>query len=200
MLRIVFVGPPGVGKGTQSKMLAERLRVPAVSTGDLFRSHVLAGSALGNDVARIVASGGFVPDATTDAIVAERLAQADAAEGFILDGYPRTIGQAISLDALLAEAALSLDAVVSLEAPDDTVIARILDRAGTDGRADDTPVVIGSRLSIYRSETEPLLYRYRDLGILASVSGDGSVDDVAAAISRAIESTSTKTAARRFSD
>ena len=183
MSRIVMMGPPGVGKGTQAARLADALGVPAVSTGDLFREHVRTQTPLGLEVSGLLAAGEYVPDAVTNAMVAERLAAPDAAGGFILDGYPRTLPQLAELERMLAA---GLDAVLLLQAEVEEIVARILLRAEQQGRADDTPEVVRRRIEVYQAETAPLADAYAELGLLARVDGTGTLDEVAARIHTAL--------------
>jgi len=188
MSRIVMMGPPGVGKGTQAARLADALGVPAVSTGDLFREHVRTQTPLGLEVSGLLAAGEYVPDAVTNAMVAERLAAPDAVSGFILDGYPRTLPQLAELERMLSDAAVALDAVLLLQAEAEEIVARILLRAEQQGRADDTPEVVRRRIEIYQAETAPLADAYAELGLLARVDGAGTLDEVAARIHTALAS------------
>lgn len=178
MERVVLFGPPGVGKGTQGSRLAAALGVPAISTGDLFRAHVANGTDLGKRISALIASGDYVPDSITNAMLAERLAQPDAAEGFLLDGYPRTADQVAELDRLLALQGTSLDCVVLLGAPEEVLQERLLNRAAEQGRADDTPEVIRHRLAVYHQETEPLVALYDAADLVLRVDGTGTPDEV----------------------
>ena len=178
MKRVVLFGPPGVGKGTQGGRLAAALGVPAISTGDLFRAHVKNGTEHGNRLSALIASGDYVPDSITNAMVDERLAEPDAAGGFLLDGYPRTADQVTELDRLLALADTSLDAVLLLDAPDDVLQERLLRRAQEQGRADDTPDVIRHRVGLYHAETEPLVALYDAADLVLRVDGVGTTDEV----------------------
>ncbi len=171
-MRILILGPQGAGKGTQAVLLCSALDVPHVSTGDLFRAHLSDSTPLGEQVKSLVDAGSLVPDEITNEMVRERLAQPDASEGFLLDGFPRTSGQADVLDSMLAERGVALDAVVELRVPQEVVVERMLAR----GRADDTEDGIRTRLELYRAETAPLIDRYR--AIVASVDGVGSVEEV----------------------
>jgi adenylate kinase len=170
--RLVLVGPPGAGKGTQALALSERLAVPHISTGDLFRAHVGEQTPLGKEAKRYLDSGDLVPDSVTNEMVRERLGGSDAQGGFLLDGFPRNTKQAEVLAQMLAESGTSLDAVIQLEVPEDVVVERLLSR----GRSDDTEEVIRRRQQVYRSETAPLLEYYAD--ILVTVDGVGGVDEV----------------------
>jgi adenylate kinase len=178
MKRVVLFGPPGVGKGTQGGRLAAALGVPAISTGDLFRAHVRNGTDLGKRLSALIASGDYVPDSVTNSMLAERLAEPDAASGFLLDGYPRTADQVAELDRLLALAGTSLDAVLLLAAPDEVLQGRLAKRAEEQGRSDDTPEVIAHRLRLYHEETEPLVALYDAADLVLRVDGVGTTDEV----------------------
>lgn len=185
-MRLIMLGPPGAGKGTQAALVSAAHGVPAISTGDIFRANIKNGTPLGLQVKEITASGGYVPDEITNAIVRDRLAEPDAAHGFLLDGYPRTTGQVEALDAMLAEAGTALDAVVELTVDTDEVVGRLLARAQEQGRADDTEEVVRERMRIYAEETAPLAAVYRDRGLLRVVDGMGTVEDVTARIEAAL--------------
>ncbi|UIN31131.1 adenylate kinase [Microbacterium binotii] len=176
--RLLIVGPQGSGKGTQGVRIAEAFGVPAVSTGDVFRANISEGTALGQQVQAIIAAGNLVPDELTSAVVRDRLAQDDAAPGFLLDGYPRNLGQVGDLDAFLEERGESLDAVIELNVPRDESIARLTKRAAEQGRTDDTAEVIAHRLSIYENETAPILDVYRERGLVIAIDGIGSLDAI----------------------
>ena len=171
-MRLVLVGPPGAGKGTQAVQLAERLGVPHISTGDLFRANLSEMTPLGIEAKRYMDTGHLVPDEVTTRMVRARLDEPDAGKGFILDGFPRTLPQAGALDAMLDELGLPLDAVVEFAVADEVVVQRLLGR----GRDDDTEDVIRNRQKVYRDETAPLLDHYR--AKLVSVDAVGSVDEV----------------------
>jgi len=176
--RLVIMGPQGSGKGTQAARLATRLGVPAISTGDIFRANVKGGTPLGVQAKAIMDAGDLVPDEITNAMVRDRLAEPDAAEGFILDGYPRNAAQVEALDALLADRGHGLDAVLELTADRAELLARLSRRAELEGRTDDTAAVIEKRLAIYAQQTQPLTDRYRERGLLVTVDGIGDVDEV----------------------
>lgn len=176
--RLVLLGPPGAGKGTQASRLAERLAIPAISTGDIFRANITGGTELGRKVQEYTAVGALVPDELTNAMVRDRLAQDDARDGFLLDGYPRNVAQVGELDDILAAAGRPLDVAVELTADPEVVVERLLSRAQIEGRADDTEPVIRHRLEVYALQTAPISQVYADRGLLVRVDGIGSVDDV----------------------
>ncbi|SHE43411.1 adenylate kinase [Streptoalloteichus hindustanus] len=171
-MRLVLVGPPGAGKGTQAAVLSGKLGIPHISTGELFRAHVGEQTPLGREAKQYLDAGELVPDSVTNAMVRERLAEADAAKGFLLDGFPRNTAQAEVLSEILGESGARLDAVLEFDVPEDVVVERLLAR----GRSDDTEEVIRRRQQIYRSETAPLLSYYRD--ILITVDAVGPVDEI----------------------
>jgi adenylate kinase len=184
-MRIVLVGPPGSGKGTQAGLLADELGIPAISTGDLFRAHMNSGTELGRKAAAYAGSGDLVPDDVTLAMVAERLAEPDCRSGYLLDGFPRTIGQAERLRDALAARGARLDAVLELDVDDDELIRRMSTRRVlVDGawvvREDDTPETMRHRLEVYRRSTAPLADFYADAGLLVRIDARGEVADVAA--------------------
>jgi adenylate kinase len=186
-VRIVLLGPPGSGKGTQAALLAEALGVPAVSTGELFRAHVAAGTELGRTAAAFAAAGDLVPDDVTTAMVVERLAQPDCRGGYLLDGFPRTIGQAQRLREGLTAQGTRLDAVIDLEVADAELLRRMASRRVlVDGawvvRDDDRPETVRHRLDVYREMTAPLVDFYTADGILRRVDADGEVSTVAARV------------------
>ena len=160
-MRLIILGPPGAGKGTQAARIADHHGIPAISTGDIFRANIKNETPLGLQVKEILASGGYVSDDVTNAIVEDRLAQDDCSGGFLLDGYPRTLAQVDALDDMLAARGASLDHVLELTVDDDAVVARLLKRAESEGRADDTEEVIRERMAIYHRETRPLSDTYR---------------------------------------
>lgn len=176
--RIVLLGPPGAGKGTQAARLAARLGVPTISTGAIFRTNIAAGTALGRAAQQYTTAGALVPDGVTNAMVRDRLAQPDVADGFLLDGYPRTVAQAGELDAMLAAAGTPLDAAVELTGDPDVLVQRLLRRAEIEGRVDDTEPVIRRRLAVYAEQTAPICDVYARQCRLRQVDGLGDVDEV----------------------
>lgn len=172
------MGPPGAGKGTQAKVVAERLGVPAISTGDIFRANVSAGTPLGVEAKKYMDAGEYVPDEVTNGMVRDRIAADDARNGFLLDGYPRTVAQVEALDRMLADDGLALDAVVVLTVDEDEVVSRLLQRAQVEARSDDTEEVIRRRQEVYNEQTAPLLEVYGARGLLVEVDGMGPIDEV----------------------
>jgi len=187
-MRLLIMGPPGAGKGTQAKRIAEHYRIPAISTGDIFRANVAAGTPLGVKVQAIMAEGGYVGDDVTNAIVVNRLSEPDAADGWLLDGYPRTLQQVETLDALTAEQGHTLDVALCLRADVDEVVARLHRRAVEEGREDDSPEAIRARQEKYLQETSPLLGAFQARHLLVEVDGLGEVDEVTARIFDALDS------------
>ena len=187
-MRMLLMGPPGAGKGTQAKVLAARLGIPAVSTGDIFRANVAAETDLGLEAKRYMNAGDYVPDEITNAMVRDRLSDADAGEGFLLDGYPRTLAQVATLDEILAEHGHRLDAVVVLTADTEVLVDRMLRRAKIDGRTDDSEEVVRHRQEVYRAKTEPLLHVYADRGLLVEVDGVGEITEVSERVLAALKS------------
>ncbi|MDQ4113359.1 MAG: adenylate kinase, partial [Actinomycetota bacterium] len=175
-MRLLIMGPPGAGKGTQAVELATAVGGPHISTGDLFRDHIEHRTALGQLAQRYIAAGEYVPDAVTDDMVRERVTRADAAHAFVLDGYPRTSSQVATLDALLASRGEKVDGVVELKVPEEELVARILRRATLSGRKDDTEDVARRRLEIYAAQTAPLVLAYGDRGLLHRIDGTGPFD------------------------
>lgn len=186
-MRLIILGPPGAGKGTQASRVAVGHGIPAISTGDIFRANIKNETELGKQVKDILASGGYVTDEITNAIVRDRLREDDASEGFLLDGYPRTLAQVDALDAMLAEDGHALDAVLELTVDEDAVVQRLLKRAELEGRSDDTEEVIRERQAIYRRETAPLAGVYAERGLLVQVDGMGEVDEVTSRIDDALK-------------
>lgn len=185
--RMVLLGPPGAGKGTQAARISERLGVPAISTGDIFRANVAGETELGKQAKQYMDKGEYVPDSVTNAMVKDRIAQDDAADGFLLDGYPRTEAQVHELDAMLAEAGLALDVVLEITADNEVVVERLLKRASEQNRADDTEPVIRRRLEVYAEQTAPLAALYEAKGLLVRVDGIGEVDEVTERIMTGLE-------------
>ncbi|WP_040794541.1 adenylate kinase [Nocardia higoensis] len=171
-MRVVLLGPPGAGKGTQAVLLSEKLGVPHISTGDLFRANIGQQTPLGLEAKKYMDAGDLVPSDVTNRMVEARVGEPDAANGFVLDGYPRTVDQADALEKILADIDKKLDAVLCFVVAEDTVVERMLAR----GRADDSEDVIRNRLRVYREETEPLLDHYA--GLVVSVDGVGEVEEV----------------------
>lgn len=172
------MGAPGAGKGTQATALASRYGVPAISTGDIFRTNIASRTELGLQVQAIIEAGEYVPDDVTEAIVADRLAEPDCAGGFLLDGFPRTMHQVHFLDEYLAADGKELDAVVSLHVNPEALVNRLLERARIEGRVDDNEDTIRRRMEVYAGQTAPLLFHYERAGTLVDVDGSGSVEDV----------------------
>ena len=188
MSRLLIVGPPGAGKGTQAALITTTYGIPDVSTGDIFRANIKNETPLGVQVKAILDRGEYVSDELTNNLVKSRLEEDDALEGFLLDGYPRTLEQVRYLDELLASKGQALDAVIQLVADQDEVVARLTKRALEQGRADDTEEVIRHRQEVYARETTPLIAVYGDRGLLVEVDGLGAVDEVAARINEALAS------------
>ncbi|MGD9956512.1 MAG: adenylate kinase [Candidatus Nanopelagicales bacterium] len=186
MTRVVLMGPPGAGKGTQAAVVAERLGIPHVSTGDIFRANVSQGTPLGVEAKRYMDAGEYVPDSVTNSMVRDRLAQADAEPGFLLDGYPRTVAQVDELAGMLAAQGTALDHVIELTVDVDEVVGRLLKRAAEQGRSDDTEDVVRRRLEVYFEQTAPLTAVYAQQGLLVQVDGMGSVDEVTARVLAAL--------------
>jgi adenylate kinase len=175
---MIFMGPPGAGKGTQAKFVADRLLVPAISTGDIFRANVSDGTELGVKAQSYMDAGEYVPDEITNLMVRNRIDDDDAGKGFLLDGYPRTLAQVEELDGMIKHTGHALDAVVVLTVDPEELVQRLLERAKSEGRADDTEEVIRRRQEVYTEQTAPLIDVYRDRGLLVEVNGMGEVDDV----------------------
>ena len=186
-MRLLIMGPPGAGKGTQAKLISAHYAIPAISTGDIFRAAVADGTPLGLEAKRVMASGGYVSDEITNGIVAERLRLEDCGPGFLLDGYPRTLAQVEALDAILEEDSHRLDAVISLQADVEEVVARLRRRAELEGREDDSEEAIRVRQQKYLDETSPLLDLYRSRGLLVEVNGLGPVEEVSKRVFDALD-------------
>ena len=185
-MRLILMGPPGAGKGTQAKFVAARFGIPAISTGDIFRANVSQGTPLGVEAKRYMDAGEYVPDEVTNSMVANRITEPDAQPGFLLDGYPRTLAQVEELDSMIAATGHALDVVVVLTADEDVLVQRLLARAVTEGRADDTEDVIRRRQEIYGEQTTPLIDVYRGRGLLVEVDGLGEVDEITGRIFAAL--------------
>ena len=181
------MGPPGAGKGTQATHVADHFGIPAISTGDIFRANVSQGTALGLEAKRYMDAGEYVPDEVTNRMVRNRIDEADAEPGFLLDGYPRTLAQVEELDGMITFTGHSLDAAVVLVCDGDELVKRLLHRAQVEGRADDTEDVIRRRQEVYAEQTEPLIGVYRERGILVEVDGMGEVDQVTKRIFDALD-------------
>nr|WP_297417271.1 adenylate kinase [uncultured Nocardioides sp.] len=188
-MRLILMGPPGAGKGTQAKTIADKLGIPAISTGDIFRANVSQQTPLGLEAKGYMDKGDYVPDTVTNAMVRDRLNEPDARVGFLLDGYPRTLAQVEELDKMLAEQGTSIDKVVVLTVDQDEIVARLLRRAEIEGRTDDTEDVIRKRQQVYAEQTAPLISVYAERGVLVEVDGMGAVEEVSARIFEAIGAT-----------
>lgn len=187
MTRMLLIGPPGSGKGTQAERISARLGIVAISTGDIFRFNVKEQTPLGIEAKKYIDAGDFVPDSVTNKMVRDRLAQDDAREGFLLDGYPRTLAQVDYLDEILADNGVELDVVLQLTADDEELVKRLLGRAQETGRSDDNETVIRHRLELYHTQTEPVVARYEERGILTKVDGIGAIDEVTERVLAAIK-------------
>jgi adenylate kinase len=182
----VLLGPPGSGKGTQGELLAASLGVPVISTGGLFRDQMSRGTPLGIEAKSYMTQGQLVPDRVTNDMVRDRLSQADAADGCVLDGYPRNVAQVGVLDQILAERTWRIDAAVELRLPEDLIVERLLRRAVLESRPDDTEPVIRERLAVYHRQTEPIAQIYQTRGLLVTIDGDGLVEEITRRISQAL--------------
>jgi adenylate kinase len=186
-MRLVLMGPPGAGKGTQARFVAQHFGIPAISTGDIFRANVSEGTPLGKEAQRYMDAGEYVPDEVTNSMVRNRIDEPDAVRGFLLDGYPRTLAQVEELDGMIAFTGHRLDAVVVLTVDDDVLVERLLQRAAVEGRADDTEDVIRRRQELYIEQTAPLIEVYRARDLLIEVDGLGEVDEVTQRIFAALD-------------
>jgi adenylate kinase len=186
-MRLILMGPPGAGKGTQAKVVADHFGIPAISTGDIFRAHVSSGTPLGKKAQEYMDAGEYVPDEVTNLMVRARIDEPDAERGFLLDGYPRTLDQVEELDGMIAFTGHRLDAVVVLTVDPDEIVARLVQRAEVEGRADDTEEVVRRRQEVYAEQTEPLIEVYRRRGIVHEIDGMGVVEDVTKRIFDALD-------------
>ena len=186
-MRLIIMGPPGAGKGTQAKFIAEHFKIPAISTGDIFRANVSEGTPLGVEAKRFMDAGEYVPDEVTNRMVRNRIDEPDAASGFLLDGYPRTVAQVEELDGMIRFTGHRLDAVICLTVDQDEIVSRLLQRAQVEGRADDTEDVIRHRQDLYLKETAPLIEIYKQRDLVHEVDGIGEVDEVTARIFQALD-------------
>ncbi|MBT1001064.1 adenylate kinase [Paenarthrobacter sp. DKR-5] len=191
---MLIIGPPGSGKGTQAERISERLGVVAISTGDIFRQNVRDMTELGVEAKKYMDNGDFVPDSVTNKMVRDRLGQDDVKDGFLLDGYPRTTAQVTELDDILASNDQRLDVVLQLTADDEELVKRLLGRAKETGRSDDNETVIRHRLDLYHQQTEAVVTKYAEHGILAKVDGIGAIDEVTDRVMAAIESATAEAA------
>lgn len=189
MIRMLLIGPPGAGKGTQASYIAKRFGIVSISTGDIFRENVKNETRLGQTAKSYLDAGQFVPDSVTNAMVRERLEQNDADNGFLLDGYPRTLGQVDYLDVILATKGRELDVVLQLTADTEELVQRLLQRAERENRSDDTAEVIRNRMKLYFDQTTAVTSRYGERGILTEVDGLGSISDVSSRVSTALDLT-----------
>lgn len=187
-MNIILLGAPGAGKGTQGGILAKNAGLPRIATGDLLRAAVKAGTLLGQQAQSYVDRGLLVPDEIILGLIEEKLASKEASQGAIMDGFPRTITQAEAVDGFLSSRGDQIDSVVAFEIQDETLIRRMIGRAGEEGRSDDTPDAIRKRLQVYRQQTAPLLQFYEERGVMTKIDATGSVDEVAASVAKAIAS------------
>ena len=186
-MRVVFLGPPGSGKGTQARLLAERLRVPAISTGEMLRAAVHEGTPLGGKVKAVMEKGDLASDDLMIALIRERIAAPDAAAGFVLDGFPRTVDQAVALEKIPSGNEKAISAVVNLSVPETALIDRLAGRSGLERRADDGRDTVLERLRVYHEKSEPLIEFYRRRGLLTEVDGTGTVSEVTDRIGNALD-------------
>jgi adenylate kinase len=186
-MRLILMGPPGAGKGTQAKVVADHFAVPAISTGDIFRTNVSQGTPLGKKAQEYMDAGEYVPDEVTNLMVRARIDEPDAEPGFLLDGYPRTLAQVKELDGMIGHTGHRLDAVVVLTVDADEIVERLLQRARVEGRADDTEDVVRRRQEVYAEQTEPLIEVYRSRGLVHEIDGMGAVDEVTKRIFDALD-------------
>lgn len=190
-MKIIFLGPPGAGKGTQAKLAAEKFELAHISTGDMLRASVEAETVLGRRVKQIMESGQLVPDDVMVSLIAERVQEADCAKGFILDGFPRTVSQAHSLDAMLEVREHSLDAALYFDVPPEEVLNRLDQRRSAEGRSDDGAKTQRERLRVYEEQTMPVIEYYNETGLLRKINGLGTVDEIQSRVQSALKSVST---------
>ncbi len=186
-MRLLITGPPGAGKGTQATAVAKRYHIPAVSSGEIFRDNIKRHTPLGDRVVEIIGRGDFVPDVVTTSLVFQRLMEPDCAFGWLLDGYPRTLGQVEALDIAMAERSSHLDAVIVLEAEPEALVERMLSRSRLEGRPDDNAGAIAHRIHVYHAETEPVLAVYQARDLVVRVDADGTVEQVRERLLGALE-------------
>ena len=184
--RLLLLGPPGAGKGTQARLLVERLGIPQISTGDMLRAAVTAGSEVGKRAKSFMDGGKLVPDDVVIGVAEQRLGQTDANNGFILDGFPRTSAQADALDRMLPRLGCTLERCIALLVDEEELVKRLLKRAQIEGRSDDNEQAIRTRMQVYKDSTAPLIAYYRGRSVLKEVGGEGSVEDVAKRIEQAL--------------
>lgn len=187
MKRLIFMGPPGAGKGTQADIIKDKFHIPQISTGEILRNAVKNGTSQGKEAKKFMDAGDLVPDAVVIGIIKERLVEKDCSQGFILDGFPRTVEQAKALSEILKELKMELDSVVNLDVPDEELVKRLLGRAIKEGRADDNEETIKNRLHTYNTKTLPLIDFYRGTGILRQINGLGSMEEITASIVKEIQ-------------
>ena len=187
-MRLLFMGPPGAGKGTQAKVVCQEIGIPQISTGDILRAAVKNGTEMGLKAKSFMDSGGLVPDEVVIGIIKDRIKESDCEKGYLLDGFPRTLDQAEALKKILAEIGQNLDMALNLAVPDDELLKRLLDRAKKEGRADDTEPVIKKRLDNYNAQTLPLLDYYKNEGILKEIDGLGGVDAITDRVRKTLKS------------
>lgn len=187
MKKLIFMGPPGAGKGTQAKIICENYKIPQISTGEILRAAIQSGKELGLKAKKYMDAGDLVPDEVVIGIIRERIGESDCKNGFLLDGFPRTIEQAEALDQMLEELNLKLDAVLNLSVPDNELLRRLLERAKIEGRSDDNEETIKNRLTNYNQKTLPLIEYYRKKGLLREINGLGSVEQITALIKEVLK-------------
>jgi adenylate kinase len=185
-LQLIFLGPPGAGKGTQAKIFLDRSGIVQISTGDILRAAVSKGTELGKEAKSYMDKGELVPDSVVIGIIEQRIQEADCAKGFVLDGFPRTLEQARALDSILAKLEIELSHVINFAVPDEELVKRLLGRAEQEGRSDDNPESIKNRLQVFKEKTQPLIQYYSDKKILRDINGLGSTAEIAAAVQNVV--------------